>query len=104
LPDASTGGAVVRRGINREHDCLLVARDRVGQTDEALNVGADVQARGAIHIQNVNGWQARFKIWLIWFRGVASRYLAHYAGWQRVLDARRPTSPGHLLQAAAQLA
>jgi len=25
-------GVAKRRGINREHDCLLVARDRTGQT------------------------------------------------------------------------
>src|SRR4029079_7709852 len=26
------GGVARRRGISREHDCLLVARDRTGQT------------------------------------------------------------------------
>jgi transposase-like protein len=149
-PSRKRGGVARRRGINREHDCLLVARDRSGQTldfhtgrgqvtaaqlhgclkpvlpadvllisdgavvyrhfaaqagitHEAVNVKAGVRARGAIHIQNVNGWHSRFKSWLVRFRGVASRYLIHYSGWQRMLDARRLTTPALLLQAAVQL-
>jgi hypothetical protein len=66
-------------------------------------VQAGERARGAIHIQNVNSWHSRFKSWLVRFRGVASRYLIHYLGWQRLLDARRLTTPVHLLCAAVQL-
>jgi transposase-like protein len=144
------GGVATKRGINKEHDCLLVARDRSGQTldfhtgrgqvtagqlhaclkpvlpadvllisdsalsyrhfakqaeimHETINVKAGVRARGAIHLQNVNAWHSRFKSWLVRFRGVASRYLINYSGWQRVLDARRLTTPAHLLCAAVQL-
>jgi transposase-like protein len=144
------GGVAKRRGINKEHDCLLVARDRSGQTldfhtgrgqvtaeqlrhclkpvlpadvllisdgaaayrhfaaqagitHEWVNVKAGIRARGAIHIQNVNSWHSRFKSWLVRFRGVASRYLINYSGWQRVLDARQLTTPAHLLRAAVQL-
>ena len=149
-PARQRGGAARRRGINREHDCLLVARDRNGQTldfhtgrgpvtaaqlatclrpvlpadvllvsdaaaayrrfcadagitHEAVNVQRGIRSRGAIHIQNVNAWHSRFKSWLARFRGVASRYLANYSGWQRVLDARCLTTPAYLLRAAAQL-
>jgi transposase-like protein len=144
------GGVAKRRGINKEHDCLLVARDRNGKTldfhagrgqvtvaqlhkclkpvlpvdvllisdsavayrrfaaqagitHETVNVQAGIRARGAIHIQNVNSWHSRFKNWLVRFRGVASRYLINYSGWQRVLDARRLTTPAHLLCVALQL-
>ena len=144
------GGVATKRGISGELDCLLVARDRSGQTldfhtgrgqvtvaqlekclkpvlpadvllisdsalsyrhfakqagitHEAVNVESGVHARGAIHIQNVNAWHSRFKSWLVRFRGVASRYLINYSGWQRVLDARRLTTPVHLLCAAVQL-
>jgi hypothetical protein len=144
------GGVAKRRGINREHDCLLVARDRTGKTLdfhtgrgqvtaaqlheylkpvlpadvllisdgavayrrfaceagitlETVNVQAGIRARGAIHIQNVNSWHSRFKSWLVRFRGVASRYLIHYSGWQRVLDDRRLTALARLLCAAVQL-
>jgi transposase-like protein len=149
-PARQRGGVARRRGINREHDCLLVARDRSGQTldfhtgrgpvtarqlhdylapvlsadvllvsdaaaayrtfakrvgitHETVNVQAGVQARGAIHIQNVNAWHSRFKSWLVRFRGVASRYLINYSGWLRVLDAQRLTTPAQLLCAACRL-
>ena len=148
-PARKRGGAARQRGINREHDCLLVARDRNGQTldfhtgrgpvtaaqlhrclqpvlpgdvllisdgaaayarfacmagitHEAVNVRARQRARGAIHIQNVNGWHSRFKGWLTRFKGVASRYLAHYSGWQRLLDARAMQMPSQWLCAAVR--
>jgi len=144
------GGAATKRGISGELDCLLVARDRTGQTldfhtgrgqvtvaqlekslkpvlpadvllisdsalsyrhfarqagimHEMVNIKAGVRARGAIHLQNVNAWHSRFKSWLVRFRGIASRYLINYSGWQRVLDARRLTTPAHLLCVAVQL-
>jgi transposase-like protein len=148
-PARQRGGCARRRGINREHDCLLVARDRngltldfhtgrgpvtsaqlhhclqpvlpgdvllvsdsatayasfassVGITHEAINVRDGARARGAIHIQNVNGWHSRFKSWLSRFKGVASRYLAHYSGWQRLLDARDLRTPAQWLCAAVR--
>jgi transposase-like protein len=144
------GGVAKQRGINSEHDCLLVARDRTGQTldfhtgrgpvaadklheclkpvlpadvllisdsaasyrrfaqeagitHEAVNAKAGERARGAIHIQNVNAWHSRFKSWLVRFRGVASRYLINYSGWQRLLDARRLATPADWLRVAVQL-
>jgi transposase-like protein len=144
------GGVAKKRGISGELDCLLVARDRTGQTldfhtgrgqvtvaqlqkclkpvlpadvllisdsalsyrhfaqqtgimHEAVNTKTGGRARGAIHLQNVNAWHSRFKSWLVRFRGIASRYLINYSGWQRVLDARRLTTPVHLLCAAVQL-
>jgi transposase-like protein len=143
------GGSATQRGINREHDCLLVARDRNGATldfhtgrgpvtaaqlrtcllpvlpgdvllisdsaaayaafaaassitHEAVNIRAGRRARGAIHIQNINGWHSRFKSWLVRFKGVASRYLAHYSGWQRLLDARTLQTPAQWLCAAVR--
>jgi transposase-like protein len=149
-PPRRRGVVARRRGIHRDHDCLLVARDRSGQTldfhtgrgpvtaaqlhaclrpllpadvllisdaaaayrtfaaqaritHEAVNLRAGVRARGAIHIQNVNAWHSRFKSWLIRFRGVASRYLINYSGWQRMLDARRLSTPADLLGAACRL-
>jgi transposase-like protein len=149
-PARKRGGVASRRGLNRDHDCLLVARDRGGQaldfqtgrgpvtaaqlrgclqpvlpadvllisdsaaayasfakqagiTHETVNVRAGERSRGAIHIQNVNAWHSRFKSWLVRFRGVASRYLIHYSGWQRLLDGRRLRTPAQWLCAAVQL-
>jgi transposase-like protein len=144
------GGVAKQRGVSKAHDCLLVARDRTGQTldfhagrgpvtiaklhaclkpvlpadvmlitdsapsyrrfaqeagitHETVNGKVGERARGAIHIQNVNAWHSRFKSWLVRFRGVASRYLINYSGWQRVLDARRLTTPAEWLRVAVQL-
>jgi len=71
-----------------------------GISHEAVNLRAGVRARGAIHLNHVNGWHSRFKRWLARFHGVASRYLIHYSGWRRVLDARCLTTPAQLLAAA----
>ena len=38
------------------------------------------------HIQNVNAYHERFKTFLHRFRGVASKYLNHYAAYHRFLD------------------
>ncbi|WP_443094239.1 IS1595 family transposase [Pseudoduganella dura] len=146
-PARKRGGKATRRGISRELDCLLVARDRnrqtcdfvtgrgpvtarqlalhllpvlahdvllvsdsarayqlfakqAGITHETVNIQAGIRARGALHIQGVNGWHSRFKTWLRRFNGVASRYLANYTGWQRVLDAAALTAPAHWLRVA----
>jgi len=150
-PPRRRGGVARRRGINRDHDCLLIARDRdkrtldfhtgrgpvssaqlntclgpvlapdvllisdsamayvgfaarTGIRHEAINVRAGELARGTIHLNNVNGWHSRFKSWLRRFNGVASRYLKHYSGWQRVLDDARLTTPADLLCAIVRCA
>src|SRR5690606_20813681 len=150
-PPRRRGGVARRRGINLEHECLLVARDRNRQTldfhtgrgqvsaarlaaslqpvlapdvllisdsaaayrvfafnagiaHEAINLRAGIKARGAIHLNNVNGWHARFKTWLKRFNGIASRYLINYSGWQRFLDDGELHTPAQLLAAIIQWA
>jgi hypothetical protein len=49
---------------------------------EAVNGRAGKRRRGTVHIQHVNGWHSRFKTWLARFKGVASRNLVNYSGWQ----------------------
>jgi len=145
------GGVASRRGISRELDCILVARDRSGQTvdavtgrgalskkelerhllpyldrqvllvtdsnaayrafarahgiaHQAINLSAGERmrsnARGAIHVQNVNAYHRRLREWLLPFHGVASRYLPNYLGWRRVLDGGKVTSADQLLRLA----
>jgi hypothetical protein len=67
-----------------------------------VNVASGKRVRGAIHIQNVNAWHSHFKSWLLRFHGVASRYLANYSGWRRVLSAGRLSTPVHWLCAAIE--
>ncbi len=149
-PARHRGGVAQRPGISREHDCLLIARDRdkatldfhtgrgpirlaqlktcltkilapgavlisdgapvyrrfasdTGVKHSDVNLRAGIRVAGAIHVQNVNGWHSRFKGWLLHFRGVASRYLANYSGWQRLLDAHQMITPVQWLLAAAKL-
>ena len=146
-PPRKRGGVARRRGINRDHVCVLVARDRSGATfdfitgrgavtadqlhrhllpvldrdvllvsdghgayrafaraagvsHESVNLRAGKRVRGAVHVQNVNAYHSRFRQWLSRFRGVASRYLPNYLGWQWAVDGRRIASAERLLQAA----
>lgn len=41
---------------------------------------------GMWHVQNVNAYDARLKNWMRRFQGVATKYLANYLGWRRLLD------------------
>ncbi len=38
------------------------------------------------HVQNVNAYDSRLKMWMRRFHGVATKYLEHYLGWRRLLD------------------
>ena len=40
-----------------------------------------------LHINNVNGYHGRLKEWLRPFHGVATKYLDHYLGWRRTVEA-----------------
>ncbi|MCJ8311975.1 MAG: IS1595 family transposase [Pseudomonadales bacterium] len=44
---------------------------------------------GVFHIQNVNAYHSRLKNWMKRFHGVATKYLAHYLGWFRALEAQK---------------
>lgn len=60
------------------------------------------RVRNGFHIQNVNAYVSRLKGWMAPFRGVASKYLANYLGWRRMIerDGDRLT-PRHLIAQAA---
>jgi transposase-like protein len=60
------------------------------------------RVRNGFHIQNVNAYVSRLKGWMAPFRGVASKYLANYLGWRRMIerDGERLT-PHHLIAQAA---
>jgi hypothetical protein len=110
--ERNDGWPYVRAAVVISADALLMsdcaasyrrfAQD-AGIRHEWVNVHAGVHARGDIHIQHVNGWHSRFKGWLAKCRGVASRYLAHYSGWQRVRDAGQLIKPAQPLLVAAKL-
>ena len=149
-PARRRGGTASQRGISNEQVCILVARDRTGQTldfvtglgqltkarlhaclppvidadilllsdgqpaypafareagilHEAVNLRAGIRVRPGfaccVHVQNVNAYHSRLRVWLSAFHGVATRYLPNYLGWRWILDARRIISPESLLKA-----
>lgn len=65
---------------------LVHAAEELRLEHQAVNHHRDGHTRGAWHTQNVSAYHARFKLWLLRFRGVATSYLAHYLGWFRALD------------------
>lgn len=57
-----------------------------GITHHRLNLRQKRRTDGAFHIQNVNAYHSRLKGWLRPFHGVATKYLANYLGWRRLLE------------------
>lgn len=54
-----------------------------------------------LHINNVNGYHSRLKEWLRPFHGVATKYLDHYLGWRRTVEALgHDAQPAHWLLGA----
>ena len=80
----------------------IVSRDSVLVTDGRPSYGSFAEERGMLHIavvarhgervydgfhiQNVNAYAARLKSWMAPFKGVASKYLATYLGWRRMIE------------------
>lgn len=72
---------------------LAAAANILGVQHRSVNVSAGVRVDGPWRIQNVNVYASRFK-------GVATKYLASYLGWFRMLDG----APGSAPQPASILA
>lgn len=140
------GGKATKRGRSKQQICVLVARDRSGQTTdhimttfdaaavetllgpaidqdamlctdgstvyakfaakngllhEAVNVSAGQRVRAkTIHLQNVNAYHSRLKLWIDRFHGVSTRWLPSYLGWRRLLDGCPDLDPALVLKAA----
>jgi len=44
-------------------------------------------------VQNVNAYVSRLRSWMRRFKGVATKYLASYLGWFRMLDRAPGSAP-----------
>ena len=73
-----------------------------GITHQVVHAKAGQRIReGAFHIQHVNAYHSRLKLWMARFHGVATKYLEHYLGWRRMLERYQQTiQPCHCLQEA----
>ena len=90
------GGKAAKPGLSTdEHDAVLIVRDRAAygafaHANSILHIPiiashGEHQYEG-FHIQNVNAYTSRFKGWMAPFKGVASKYLASYLGWRRMIE------------------
>jgi transposase-like protein len=71
-----------------------------GIAHEYVNLRQGERVRGAIHLQNINGYHSRFKNWLGHFNGVATRYLENYLGWRWAIDMDRIATAERMFRAA----
>ena len=73
-----------------------------GLTHVKLIASKGERVKNGFHIQNVNAYMSRLKLWMTPFKGVASKYLANYLGWRRMIerDGDRLT-PRHVIAEAA---
>lgn len=78
------------------------AAREMGVAHRPVNLSAGIRVIGKVyHVQNVNAYDSRLKQWMIRFHGVATRYLANYLGWRRMIDqAKSALSPRSILLAA----
>ena len=96
LPDRSKDSvsAVLKRRICKD---ILLCTDTDGATiafakEEGITIETIIASKGehvvegVIHVQNVNAYISRLKRWMRSFNGVATKYLAHYIGWRRLLE------------------
>ena len=75
--------------------------NREGILHVGLNTGAGQHRWGVYHIQNVNAYTSGLKDWMRRFRGVATKYLASYLGWRRMIDREGQRLTAHFCIATA---
>ena len=69
-----------------------------------LNISAGVRVIDTVfHIQNVNAYHRRLKIWMRRFHGVASKYFEHYLGWFRFLETNENPNKNNLFAIQQQI-
>jgi transposase-like protein len=71
-----------------------------GLSHKTVNLSKGQRVNGAFHIQNVNAYHSRFKMWLQPFHGVATKYLPNYLGWRRAFEQFKDLTTEKLLHSA----
>lgn len=72
---------------------LASAAHALGVEHQAINVSRGIRVRGPWHVQNVNAFVSRLRLWMRRFKGIATKNLDSYLGWFRLLDRFAPTGP-----------
>lgn len=89
----------------RGDKALCSVAKEMGIPRKAVNLAAGLRVLdGVHHVQSVNAHDSRLKEWMQRFHGVATRHLAHYLGWRRLIERHHnvPT-PSDVLAAALTL-
>jgi transposase-like protein len=86
--------------VTDSHAAYRAFAARSGVAHQSINVRAGEHVSGAVHVQHVNAYHSRMRIWLGHFCGVASRYLANYCGWRWAIDGARISTPEAFLRIA----
>ena len=69
-----------------------------------LDVSAGIRVFDKVfHIQNVNAYHCRLKVWMGRFHGVATKYLENYLGWFRYLDVEENLNENRLFRTEQHL-
>lgn len=70
-----------------------------------LNISKGIKViEKVFHVQNVNSYHSRLKVWIARFHGVATKYLSHYLGWFRFMDTTKKCNQNNFFQLQQQLA
>ena len=72
---------------------LASAARALGVQHQAINLSRGIRVNGPWHVQNVNAYVSRLRLWMGRFKGVATKYLDSYLGWFRMLDRFAPAGP-----------
>lgn len=81
---------------------LCAVAKEMGIPHQAVNLAAGIRViDGVYHVQNVNAYDSRLKQWMQRFHGVATRHLAHYLGWRRLIERHRNAPTPTAMLAAA---
>ena len=71
-------------------------------TLETINLSKNEHTNGIVHVQNVNAYDSRLKLWMKRFHGVSTKYLESYLGWMRLLDREKNITAEGLLSVFGQ--
>ena len=73
--------------LSDKHPSFRCFARQKGLLYKSLNLSKGIRViKGIYHIQNVNSYHGRLKIWMNRFKGVATKYLSNYLHWFEFID------------------
>lgn len=73
--------------LSDKHPSFRCFARQKGLQYKSLNLSKGIRViKGIYHIQNVNSYHSRLKVWMNRFKGVATKYLSNYLHWFEFID------------------